>query len=131
MLEQVYIDIPQYNVYANSVSPLAHYAREHKNLVPTESEIVKLLPYAKQTNFILSTFHEIIDDLNYDKEKFENIIFTFDDDYDLLKNFISSLNPSLKSHYELLNISEKILSNLIKAQNELGIIISQHEHKKV
>jgi len=74
MLEQVYVDIPQYNVYTNSVSPLAYYVKEHKDLIPTESEITKLLPYAKQTEFILSIFHEIIDDLNYDKEKFENSI---------------------------------------------------------
>jgi len=33
----------------------------------------------------------------------------------------------IKSHNELLKISDKILSNLIKAQNELGIIISQKE----
>lgn len=131
MLEQVYIDIPQYNVYTNSVSPLAYYVKEHKDLMPTESEITKLLPYAKQTDFILSTFHEIIDDLNYDKEKFENIIYTFDDGYDMLRDFTSKLNPVIKSHSELLKISENILSNLIKAQNELGIIISQHEHKKV
>lgn len=68
MLEQIYIDMPQYNVYTNSVSPLVHYVKEHKNTIPTEAEIVKLLPYAKQTDFILMTFHEIIDDLNYDKK---------------------------------------------------------------
>ena len=79
----------------------------------------------------METFHEIIDDLNYDKEKFENIIYTFDDDYDILKEFVSKLNPRLKSHYELLKISDKILSNLIKAQNELGIIVSQHENKRI
>lgn len=131
MFEQIYTDLPQYNVYTNSVTPLVHYFKEHKNTIPTESEINKLLPYAKQTDFILITFHEILDDLNYDKEKFENIIFTFDDDYDMLKEFISKLNPTLKSHSELLKISESILTNLIKAQNELGIIISQNEYKKI
>lgn len=131
MIEQVYIDLPQFNVYSNSLNPITHYVNEHKSSIPTEAEITKLLPYAKQTDFILVTFHEIIDDLNYDKEKFENIIYTFDDDYDLLKEFISKLNPSLKSHYELIKVSENILSNLIKAQNELGIIISQHEHKNI
>ena len=131
MLEQVYMDIPQYNVYTNSVSPLVHYVKEHKNLVPSESEITKLLPYAKQTDFILLTFHDIIDDLNYNKEKFENIIYTFDDDYEMLRDFISKLNPVIKNHSELLKISESILTNLIKAQTELGIIISQNEYKKV
>ena len=131
MIEQAFLDLPQYNVYTNSLTPLVHYFKEHKNSVPTEDEINKLIPYAKQTDFILTTFHEIIDDLNYDKEKFENIIYTFDDDYDMLKEFISKLNPVLKSHSELLKISEHILTNLIKAQNEISIIISQNEYKKI
>lgn len=131
MIEQAFLDLPQYNVYTNSLTPLAHYFKEHKNSIPTEDEINKLIPYAKQTDFILTTFHEIIDDLNYDKEKFENIIYTFDDDYDMLKEFISKLNPVLKSHSELLKISENILTNLIKAQNEISIIISQNEYKKI
>ncbi|MDX4071357.1 hypothetical protein Q6A88_06545 [Aliarcobacter skirrowii] len=131
MIEQAFLDLPQYNVYTNSLTPLVHYFKEHKNSVPTEDEINKLIPYAKQTDFILTTFHEIIDDLNYDKEKFENIIYTFDDDYDMLKEFISKLNPVLKSHSELVKISENILTNLIKAQNEISIIISQNEYKKI
>ena len=131
MIEQAFLDLPQYNVYTNSLTPLVHYFKEHKNSIPTEDEINKLIPYAKQTDFILTTFHEIIDDLNYDKEKFENIIYTFDDDYDMLKEFISNLNPVLKSHSELLKISENILTNLIKAQNEISIIISQNEYKKI
>ncbi|MCT7508567.1 hypothetical protein [Aliarcobacter cryaerophilus] len=131
MIEQAFLDLPQYNLYTNSLTPIVHYFKEHKNSVPTEDEINKLIPYAKQTDFILTTFHEIIDDLNYDKDKFENIIYTFDDDYDMLKEFISKLNPVLKSHSELLKISENILTNLIKAQNEISIIISQNEYKKI
>ena len=131
MIEQAFLDLPQYNVYTNSLTPLVHYFKEHRNSIPTEDEINKLIPYAKQTDFVLTTFHEIIDDLNYDKEKFENIIYTFDDDYDMLKEFISKLNPVLKSHNELLKISENILTNLIKAQNEISIIISQNEYKKI
>ena len=131
MIEQAFLDLPQYNLYTNSLTPIVHYFKEHKNSVPTEDEINKLIPYVKQTDFILTTFHEIIDDLNYDKDKFENIIYTFDDDYDMLKEFISKLNPVLKSHSELLKISENILTNLIKAQNEISIIISQNEYKKI
>jgi hypothetical protein len=48
----------------------------------------------------------------------------------MLKDFISNLNPSIKSHNELLKVSDKILTNLIKAQNELGIVISQNESLK-
>jgi histidinol phosphatase-like PHP family hydrolase len=127
MIEQMFIDLPQFNVYSNSLSPIVNYSKEHTGVILGASDIEKLLPYARQTDFILTTFHEIVDDFNYDKEKFEKIIYTFDDDYDMLKEFISNLNPVVKSHYELLQISDKILSSLIKAQNELGIIISQRE----
>jgi len=130
MIEQIFIDLPQFNVYHNSLTPIIHSYEEHRGGILSEEEVKKLLPYARQTDFILSTFHEIVDDLNYNKENFENIIYTFDDDYDMLKEFISKLNPVIKSHNELLNVSEKILSNLIKAQNELGIIISQNETSK-
>lgn len=131
MIEAALIDLPQFNVYHNSLQPIAHYYHEHSKSPLGDKEIDKLLPYAKQTDFILKTFSEIVDDLTYDKEKFEKIIYTFDDDYDMLKDFISNLNPVIKSHKELLKISDNILSNLIQAQNDLGIIISQHEHNKV
>jgi len=130
MIEQIFIDLPQFNVYTNSLKPIIHYSKEHKQGILSENEIKKLLPYAKQTDFILTTFCEIIDDLQYDKEKFENIIYTLDDDYDMLKEFSDRLNPTIKSHNELLKISNKILSNLMKVQNELGIIISQKESLK-
>ena len=131
MLETVLIDLPQFKVYHNSFQPISHYYQEHSKAPLGDKDIDKLLPYAKQTDFILKTFGEIVDDLTYDKEKFEKIIFTFDDDYDLLKDFISNLNPVIKSHKELLKVSDNILSNLIQAQNDLGLIISQHEHNRV
>lgn len=131
MLETVLIDLPQFNVYHNSFQPISHYCHEHSKAPLGDKDIDKLLPYAKQTDFILQTFGEIVDDLTYDKEKFEKIIFTFDDDYDMLKDFISNLNPVIKSHKELLKVSDNILSNLIQAQNDLGLIISQHEHNRV
>ena len=127
----MYVDLPQLNTYHSSVSAIVQYCQNHKNKIPTESEKNKLLTYAKQTEFILMTFHEIIDDLNYDKAKFEQIVYNFDDDYDLLKSFIKNLNPLIKSHKELINVSNNILDNLIKAQNELGIIISKNEYKKI
>ena len=45
MIEQIFIDLPQFNVYHNSVNPIAHYYKEHINSSPSESEINKLLPY--------------------------------------------------------------------------------------
>jgi hypothetical protein len=129
MFDQVAIDLPQ--IYHQSFTPITHYYQEHKNNSLGAIEIQKLLPYAKLTNSILVTFFEIIDDLSYDKDKFEQIIFSFDDDYDMLSEFVSKLDPSITSHKELLAISDNILSNLIKAQNELGLIISVNDHQRI
>jgi hypothetical protein len=131
MIETALIDLPQFNVYHHSLQPIAHYYHEHSKAPLADKDIDKLLPYAKQTDFILKIFSEIVDDFTYDKEKFESIIYTFDDDYDMLKSFISNLNPVIKSHKELLKISDIILSNLVQAQNDLGIIISRHEYNRV
>ena len=131
MIETAFIDLPQFNAYHYSVNPIVHYYREHTKAPFDDEGINKLLPYAKQTAFILETFGEIVDDLTYDKDKFQQIIYTFDDDYDMLKEFISHLSPHLKSHKALLDISETILTNLMKAQNDLGLIIAQHENNTV
>ncbi len=131
MLDAVLIDLPQFNIYHSSVAPISRYYEAHKSQLLSDSDIDKLLPYAKQTEFILNTFKEILDDLSYDKEKFENIVFALDDDYDMLKKFTSKLNNKIKSHQELEKISEKILTNLIVIQNDLGLIVSGHEHRTI
>ena len=125
------IHLPQFDAYHSSVTPIVQYSRSHASSLYDEDEIKKLLPYAKQTDFILTTFLEIIDDLNYDKEKFENIIYNLDDDYDELSEFTKKLNPKLKIHKELYDMSQNILTNLMKVQNKLGIIVSQNENKAI
>ena len=77
MVDALWIDMPQFNAYHSSVQPLIHYFREHRKAPMADESIAKLLPYARQTDFILKTFREIVDDLTYDKEKFENIIYDF------------------------------------------------------
>lgn len=127
MIELAMNDI-QLDVYNSAIKPIEYYFNSHKSMTPSEPELQQLIPFAKQTEFILDTFHEIVDDLNYNKERFEEIIFKFDDDYDMLKEFTSNLNPAIKSHHEILKISDKILDGLMKAQNDLGAIIAKHEH---
>ena len=129
MLDAFYVDMPQYAIYNTAFSPISAYSKEHSGSVYDEKEIQKLIPYAKQTDFILSTFREIVDDLTYDKEKFEGVIYKLDDDYELLNNFVAKLNPKLKMHKDLYDISQNILTNLIKVQNDLGLIIANNEHK--
>lgn len=131
MFENAVADLQQYHVYHSAIAPLVQYSESHASLVYDDNEVKKLIPYARQTDFILSTFVEIIDDLNYDKEKFESIIYNLDDDYDTLKEFTSKLKPQLKIHNELYELSDKILTSLVQVQNELGLVISKNEHRKI
>ena len=132
MIELAINDINQFQTYNYSFVPITNYSKSHiNNSIYDKDEVKRLIPYAKQTNFILGTFSEIIDDLNYNKDKFENFIFTLDDDYDTLSDFISKLNPKLSIHKELYELSDKILTKLVKLQNELGLIIEQNEHKTI
>ena len=132
MIDFALNDINQFQVYSYSFAPITTYSKRHQdNSLLDDNEIKKLIPYAKQTDFILSTFSDIIDDLNYDKDKFESIIFSLDDDYDTLKEFMSRLNPKLLTHNELYTLSDRILTHLIKVQNDLGLVIEHNEYKSI
>ncbi|SFV50700.1 hypothetical protein MNB_SM-7-1151 [hydrothermal vent metagenome] len=129
MFDLAMIDNNQFDMYAQSIKPISMYVSSHKMTAPSDYEAQKLLPYAKQTQFVTNTLIDIIDDLKYDKEKFEHFVAKLDDDYDLLEEFVATLNPRIKSHHELMEISKQILDDLAKAQMDLGIIISHHENK--
>ncbi len=105
--------------------------QQYQNKFLTDQDVKELLPYAKQALFVLNGFIDIIDELNYGKEKFEELIFTLDDDYDMLYKFSKNLSPVIKSHNELAKISSEILDKLMIAQRELGLILSQNEHNKI
>ena len=97
----------------------------------SDQDAKALLPQAEQALFMLDGLIDIIDDLNYDKEKFESLIFKLDDDYELLRDFRKSLSPVILSHAELGKLSDEILDKLMKAQRELGLVISAHEHQNM
>ena len=120
----------QINAIAHMVEPIAHYRAHDSNAPITDSEAKELTHFAKQAKFMIEGFLDIIDDLTYDKEKFEETIARFDDDYEALRELTKRLNPTIASHHELLQLSNSILDGLIKAQNEMGLILMQHEHNK-
>ncbi len=128
MFDLALLNANQFDMYDQSIKPISMYVSSHKSIAPSDFEAQKLLPYAKQTHFVTSTLIEIIDDLTYDKEKFVNFVAKLDDDYDLLDEFVKTLNPNIKSHKELMEISKRILDDLAKAQMELGLIISHNEN---
>ena len=118
----------QINAITHIVEPIAQYRAHEGNRPITDAEAKELIHFAKQAKFMVDGFLEIIDDLSYDKDRFEATIARFDDDYDALRDFTKRLNPSIASHHELLKLSNAILDGLIKVQNELGLIVSQYEH---
>ena len=60
MIEQAFLDLPQYNVYTNSLTPLVHYFKEHKNSVPTEDEIISLFHMLNKQILYLLHFMKLL-----------------------------------------------------------------------
>jgi hypothetical protein len=94
-----------------------------------DSEVESMIPVAKQTLFIIEGFSDIVDDLKFDEKRFRELIDTFIEDYELLQAFIKRLDPLKASHRQLIDISEKILDKLVKAQNDLGLIVVKHAYR--
>jgi len=103
--------------------------RQHQSQILTDADAKELLPYAKQALVMLDELLDIVDELNYDKEKFEQLIFKLDEDYEMVRSFSKKLSPVIKSHAELAKLSDEILDKLMIAQRELGLIIANNEHK--
>ena len=124
-------------VLDNQIGSFVHHwqqkqeIRQHQSQILTDADAKELLPYAKQTLMMLDGLLDIVDELNYDKEKFEQLIFKLDDDYEMVRSFREKLLPLLKSHAELAKLSDEILDKLMIAQRELGLIIANNEHNRV
>ena len=130
MLDAAFIDTVNFDtIYSTSMQGVkSHYQKIFHQNTLQEVEIESTLPSAKLASLMISGLKEIVQDLNYDKEKFENLIFTLDDDYDLINEYTKNLNTNIKSHHELLKLTNSILDDIMIVQRELGFIISTHEN---
>lgn len=130
MFDTAFIDTNNFDtIYSTSFKDVkSHYEKIYNGSTNLDSEVISSIPSAKLASLMISGLKEIVYDLNYDKEKFENLIFTLDDDYDLISNYIKNLNKNIESHNELLKLTDVILDDIMIVQRELGFIISNHEN---
>jgi hypothetical protein len=118
MLEQMIA--PQLQIYHDIIKPISHY-EQYVESISTPA----MLNYAKQAQFIVTSTREIVDDLNVDKDRFEEFLSTLDDDYDLLEKFYNTFLPKNSQEKEIKKITDKLLTNLILLQNDISIILSK------
>jgi len=117
---------PQIQIYQETIKPISHYEEYINNKILTST----MLTYAKQAQFIVKSTRDIIDDLNFDIEKFEEFLSTLDDDYDMLENFYDRFLPKNREEQEIKDITNNLLTNLILLQNDISIILSkQYENR--
>ncbi|BAF69556.1 hypothetical protein [Nitratiruptor sp. SB155-2] len=128
MFEAIHQDLSPIDKFVQTLHK-TEYVQQHNNEIISDKEAKEILEHAKNTLAFIDGFVDIIDDLTYDKSRFEELVFKLDDDYDMLKSFTTRLSPVIKSHAELLDISNKILDKLMIAQRELGLIIANNENK--
>jgi len=118
MLEQMIP--PQLQIYNDIIRPISHY-EQYVDIVSTPA----MLNYAKQAQFIVTSTREIVDDLNVDKERFEEFLSTLDDDYDMLEKFYNTFLPQNSQEEEIKKITNELLTSLILLQNDISIILSK------
>jgi hypothetical protein len=118
MLEQMIP--PQLQIYSDIIRPISHY-EQYADTISTPA----MLNYAKQAQFIVVSTREIVDDLNVDKERFEEFLSTLDDDYDMLENFYNRFLPKNPQEEEIKKITNELLTSLILLQNDISIILSK------
>jgi len=124
MLDAVYID-HQLHDFAKQLGRYDVHVKAGKPVSDVEAR--EMIAHANRAIFVLEGLISIVDELRYDREKFEKLIMDLDDDHDLVRSFQERLNPVIPSHKELKELSDRVLDGLIKAQNELGLIIATHE----
>ena len=111
---------PQIQIYSDTIRPISHYEQYVDSTSTSE-----MLNHAKQAQFIVSSTRYIIDDLNFNQERFEDFISTLDDDYELLENFYNRFVPQNPQEEEIKKITNDLLTNLILLQNDISIILSK------
>ncbi len=111
---------PQIQIYSDTIRPISHYEQYVDSTSTPE-----MLNHAKQAQFIVSSTRYIIDDLNFNQERFEDFISTLDDDYELLENFYNRFVPQNPQEEEIKKITNDLLTNLILLQNDISIILSK------
>jgi len=124
MLDMAFID----NTLHHFINNWAHYEEAQHSHKLGDAEAKELIPIAERTLAMVDGFLEIVDELNYDKEHFEELVMKLDDDYEQLRDFKSRLLPLIASHAKLAALSDAILDRLMQAQNRLGLRVLQREH---
>lgn len=111
---------PQLQIYNDTIKPISHY-EHYVDSVST----VEMLNYAKQAQFIVSSTRDIIDDLNFNTERFEQFLSTLDDGYELLEKFYTTFVPKNSQEKEIKVITDSLLTSLMLLQNDISIILSK------
>ena len=100
------------------VQPLSVYEKKHD--ASTLKEVHDSIRIALM---MVSGFHDILDDLNFDEEKLRKLQFDLDDNYDVVEKVLKTT-----SDFATREMIEKLLTQMAKLDMEIGDLILEHHH---
>ena len=100
------------------VQPLYAYDKKHKS-----TSLKEIQDSIRIALMMVTGFRDILDDLNYDEKKLRSLQFNLDDNYDAVEKVFKTT-----SSFETREMMEKLLTQMVKLDMEIGDSILEHHH---
>jgi hypothetical protein len=111
----------QFELYQHLMMPLLHI---EVNLEPAENNIIKT--HARTALVFTQGMRDILDDLTFDYDVFEKLLFDLDDNYEIVKSEYETVNDS-----ELKSIVDQLMTQMVKLQMQISdkLVDFKHAHR--
>lgn len=108
----------QFELYHQLMMPLLHIEAD---LEPAENNIIK--SHARTALVFTQGMRDILDDLTFEYDIFEKLLFDLDDNYEVVKTEYATVNdPELKS------IVDQLMTQMVKLQMEINDKLVDFKH---
>lgn len=112
------LPLQQFELYHQLMMPLLHIEAD---LEPAENNIIKT--HARTALVFTQGMRDILDDLTFDYDVFEKLLFDLDDNYEVVATEYATVNdPELKS------IVDQLMTQMVKLQMEISDKLIDFKH---
>jgi hypothetical protein len=112
------LPVQQFELYHQLMTPLLHI---EVDLEPADNNIIK--SYARTALVFTQGMRDILDDLTFDYDVFEKLLFDLDDNYEIVKMEYAAINDT-----ELKSIVDQLMTQMVKLQMELSDKLVDFKH---
>ena len=115
------LPLQQFELYHHLMMPLLQIEAD---LEPADNNIIK--SHARTALVFTQGMRDILDDLTFDYDVFEKLLFDLDDNYEIVKTEYATVNdPELKS------MVDQLMTQMVKFQMEISdkLVDFKHAHR--